>query len=186
MEVPSFVWQAILAALDEVGNLAVTPEKPYGLRCYPYLHREQFPGVLRGTATEERTTDGLARALRQRGLTAFTERFYPDSRERCDLVIEVASRQELWIECKTAYCENLNGFEGDKPTKYYGKNSWKAGVADIAAKDIHKLNRLRAPQVCHVGILLIGFDRLLQPITNEELYALLPHELESWVQGERT
>lgn len=64
------IWQAIRATLDEMGNQAITPERAYGLRCYPYTHDELFPGAFRKDAWEEKITDGLARGLRRRGIQA--------------------------------------------------------------------------------------------------------------------
>ena len=165
------IWQSIQDVLNIMGSQAISTEKPYGLRCYPHLHKESFPGLMRVHAWEERLSDGLARGLRDRGLGVLTEKFYPNSRERCDLVIPIEPTGKLWIEFKTAYREDLGGvLEGTKPVEQYGKRSWIAGVSDIAAKDIVKLNRLKRPDAAHAGILLLGFDRIDRPLADDELY----------------
>jgi hypothetical protein len=181
MDPVAAVWDHLRVVLDEMGELAVAGEKPWGLRCYPHLHRELYPDTFRRSAWEERITDGVLRGLKQRGISANTETRYPRTYERCDLVISIRGTRDLWIEVKTAYREDLNGvLDGTRPIELPYGSSWEAGVDDIRAKDIRKLNSLRPVDASYVGIVLLGFDREGKPLTDEELYGRLRDELDNW------
>jgi hypothetical protein len=180
------IWEAIQATLDDIAKMCVTPEEPWGLRCYLYSHRKHIDGSFPENRWEEGITAGLARGLRDKGIRASTERPYPGSSERCDLVVQLSGGETLWIECKTAYRMDLGGdLDGGHPKESVGKSSWREGVADVARKDIQKLDGLRLPTAQYVGVLLLGFDRDRkgQSIETDDLYSLLPGELRGgrWV-----
>jgi hypothetical protein len=182
MDQVSTIWEAIQTTLDGMAKRFITPDFPFGLRCYLYSHRKLFPGSFPADRWEESNSAGLAEGIRP----ASTEQIYPDSSERCDLVIQLGGGERLWIEFKTAYCMDLGGnLDGNNPKECGGNDSWKAGVADIGTKDIRKLNRLRRPFAQYVGILLLGFDRDRngERIEIDDLYKLLPGELcnDDWV-----
>jgi hypothetical protein len=176
------LWQQVQLILQEMGDEAAKGgSQPYGLRGYAAYHRERFPGSFRKDAWEEPIMAELAMRLAQREIIAIPERPYPGGRGRCDLGLQVTKTDQLWIEFKTAYRETIIGWDAERTEEPRGKGSWKAGVADIKAKDIVKLNTLRRPGASYIGILLLGFDRTARPLQTEELYALLPTELDSWV-----
>jgi hypothetical protein len=181
MEATAHIWSLIQLTLRAMGEASVQAGKPYGLRGYGDYHRELFPGSFRKTAWEEPITAGLALGLRAKHVNASTERRYPNSQERCDLLIQDEQLGSFWIEFKTAYREGIRGYEANGFKEFRGKSSWQAGVGDIAAKDIIKLNSLPLSAAQHVGVLLLGFDREARPLLTEELYAVLPAELRtSW------
>jgi hypothetical protein len=159
------IWKRIKEALWNMGNEAVADGQEYGLRCYADWHRKRFPGSFCDTQWEEPITEGLAqrlagRQIGDRRIHACTEKRYPASSQKCDLVIGLDGVHSAWIECKTAYKERLcrkrdsYDYNGDAPEPDY----WERGVEDIG-KDVEKLDSLRPPAARYVGILLLGFDR---------------------------
>jgi hypothetical protein len=186
----SDVIELIRASLVEMGADAIRDGKPYGLRGYPDFHRECFPGSFRVSAWEEPITAGLSMRLNRKGIDACTEQYLPQG-GRCDLVLRLNENERLWIEVKTAFrpCLRPNKvagalyayhYDGDQLYDPKGTSSWIAGVGDIAKKDFKKLQLLTKPLADHVGILLLGFDMKTWPLTDQELYTLLPPELDSW------
>jgi hypothetical protein len=190
-ELVSSLFDAIVTTLREMASESVNQGKPYALRGYPDYHRELYPGSFKISAWEEPITAGLAMRLCRKGVQATTEISYPDGSGRCDLVVQIDPINRFWIECKTAFRPCLRpasagygykyDYEGDRTYEPSGKGSWVAGVADIALKDIPKLMRLQPRAAQFVGVLLLGFDRESRPLTNRELYALLPPNLDTWV-----
>jgi len=185
------LFNAIVDSAKQIGSSSVAVGKPYGLRGYPDYHRELYPGSFRQAAWEEPLTEGLAGELRRRGYLASTEKFYPCG-GRCDLIVELPETDEIWIECKTAFRQHLGPATANSLYKYdydghnafdpgRGRDSWVAGVGDIGLKDIPKLLTLTANDAAYVGVLLLGFDRVQSPFANQDLYELLPPELNEWL-----
>jgi hypothetical protein len=183
-------WNAAVETLKEMGATSVREGEPYGLRGYPDYHRKLFPGSFRKDAWEEPLTAGLGLGLNQRGYPTATERDYPMG-GRNDLVVDLGGSETLWLECKTAFRQCLGrprpgscyayNYDGDNcydPGQ--GRDSWVVGVSDIALKDVPKLLSLTPTEATYIGVLLLGFDRESAPLTNRELYDLLPRCLDEW------
>ncbi|MGD9126471.1 MAG: hypothetical protein PVH19_03750 [Planctomycetia bacterium] len=181
------LWDTIQTTLNEMDEEASAEERPYGLRCYGTYCRKLFPGSFLEHRCEEPITEGLARKLcgkmvNGKTIYALSERQYPN-KKRSDVVIWLDGDCFLWIECKVAYKEHLNGsdddtydFIGERP---YKPGSWKATIGGVP-EALEKLNLLaEPPKRCtrYIGFLLLAFDRKEQQITIDELYHLLPDEL---------
>lgn len=190
MDAITGLWDAILDTLKEMGDASVRQGKPYGLRGYPDYHREEFPGSFRKAAWEEPLTAGIRLGLEHRGYFATTESAYQMG-GRCDLVVALNDSERVWIECKAAFRQCLGkpmpgspydyNYDGDNwydPGR--GRDSWVAGVADIAGKDVPKLLSLSSDEARYVGVLLLGFDLKCAPLTNQELDELLRPCLDEW------
>lgn len=186
---PAF-FDTIRTTLVEMGDEALCDGRPYGLRGYPDFHREMFPGKFSPSRWEEPISAGLSQRLTRKGFNSAEEVRYPFG-GRCDLVIQLSASERLWIEVKTAFRPCLRpvkspgaryayDYEGDNLYDPGGDGSWKAGVADVRKKDILKLQRLSRPEADHIGILLLGFDKVSWPLRDDELYERLPPELDVW------
>jgi hypothetical protein len=178
------IWEAIQKTLDEMARYADAPEN--GLRCYLYTHRKLFPGSFPTDRWEDAIVAGLARGLSEKGIATEAFVHYPESQESSDLVVRLSNGGTLWIECRTAYRMDLGkNLEGTAPKECRGNRSWVCGVADIAAKDILKLERLTAAYGEYICILLLGFDRdrRSERIETHDLCSLLPTQLRdgSWI-----
>ena len=185
------VWDAIVETLGEMGADSIKEGRPYGLRAYASYCRSLGLGIRKG-ACEEPLTAGVAAGLVRRGHPATPEQPYPMG-GRSDLVVDLGDSELLWLECKTAYREHLASSKADPRYDYKydgdncydpgrGRNSWVAGVSDIGGKDIPKLLTLRPNEAKFIGVLLLGFDRERVPLTNRELYDLLPSCLNEWTR----
>ena len=183
------VWDAIVETLREMGADSIKEGRPYGLRAYASYCRSLGLGIRKG-ACEEPLTAGIAAGLACQGYPATLEQPYPMG-GRSDLVVDLGDSELVWLECKTAYREHLARSKADPRYDYNydgdncydpgrGRDSWVAGVSDIGGKDIPKLLTLRPSEAKFIGVLLLGFDRERVPLTNRELYDLLPSCLNEW------
>lgn len=187
------IWHATLATLKEMGSASVQEGEPYGLRGYSDFYRKLHPGSFRKCAWEEPLMAGIELGLKNRGFHATTKKSelrYPVG-GYCDLIVDPDSSSSTWIECKTAYRQHLaelspgsqyrynyNGVGSYDPGR--GRDSWVAGVLDIGRKDVPKLLSLSPAEAKYIGVLLLGFDLVTSPLTNRELYELLPTCLCDW------
>ena len=183
------VWDAIVETLREMGADSIKEGRPYGLRAYGSYRRSLGHGI-RKRACEEPLTGGIAAGLARRGYPATPEQPYPLG-GRSDLAVGLGGSELVWIECKTAYREHLARSKADPRYDYSysgdncydpgrGRGSWVAGVSDIGGKDIPRLLTLHPGEAKFIGVLLLGFDRESVPLTNQELYDLLPSCLNEW------
>lgn len=187
------IWHAILATLKEMGTASVQEGEPYGLRGYPDCHRKLFPGSFRKCACEEPLMAGIELGLKSYGFQATTKKGelrYPAG-GYCDLIIGPDSSSSIWIEFKTACRQHLAESSPGSQYRYKydgvgsydpgrGRDSWVSGVLDIGRKDVPKLLSLSPLEAKYIGVLLLGFDRVTDPLTNRELYELLPKGLCDW------
>jgi hypothetical protein len=194
------IWETVHQTLQEIGKEALAQgSRPYGLRAYGSYYREKFPGSFGKNCWEEPISEGLAQGLYHKSINGTTmnacpERLYPFG-GNCDVVISLNGIHVVWIECKAAYTDDINGdYEAQDPS-CWSDGWWKQTVEGRNGrggirKDVDKLRRLadlRPPVTRYVGVLLLGFDRRDKPIAAEELYPLLPAELveKPWIPGHR-
>ena len=105
-------------------------------------------------------------------LRAATEVGYPKSREQCDVVLTSKRGKRFWIEVKGAWTECVYGTRSRKNAEF------KKYLPNAAA-DVTKLNQLAPLDAHDVGLLLLGFDRLGRPITDDHL-AIVRSRANGW------
>jgi hypothetical protein len=118
----------------------------------------------------------LAEVLRLRGFECQAECRYPgESRQRCDVVVNLASATRLWMEIKGAWRAK---FDPPAPNSSYHKH------LVLAVEDVDKLESLTNKDASGVAMILVGFDQLELPITEEHvnlIRAKTKHD--AWVES---
>jgi hypothetical protein len=183
------LFQVCKEVLQAMGDDSVRRGYTFGLRAYADLHRILYPGSFGSTRWEEPITEGLKLGLCRRGYSSSTENCYPDSSERCDLIIRLPSGRRIWIETKAFFTEYFGvTYEACDAIK---TNAWKQAILDKRnGKDIRhdfdKLNSLTREHADLVGLLFLGFDRVGCSLEDggfqDRLAARIP-ELASWHQS---
>jgi hypothetical protein len=115
---------------------------------------------------EEKLFAALMDRLRLRGLQVTDEEYYPkepsrNRRQRCDLVLDFPELGRTWIEVKGAWKHNDR--KGRTRNQNYPKHLF------AAAEDGSKLLKLDRSLAAHVGLLLIGFDHIEDPIPERDV-----------------
>src|SRR5688572_20175065 len=148
-----------------------------GLRGYPFYH-ETLSGVrsFPRKRWEEPFWEGLRHRLQQdHAIPAQTEKRYPGSRNRCDLVLTLEPDQLLWIEGKLLM-EHYWVYDCNVPQPYYWENptpkhgQWDKALQDVCGKDLAKLTSLSRSDAQYIGLLVLGFDRIGGKLDDEPFY----------------
>ena len=163
-----------------MGDASVKDGHNFGLRAYADYHRLLYPGSFRSTAWEEPITAGLAIGLRNASFKVDTERLYPTSAERCDLIVQLPATGNVWIEVKTGFTEVFGDtYEACDATPI--KSSKNAIHDRLSGKDIRhdfdKLTSLRKSDADFIGILYLGFDRIGRSLEDGGYFELLAERL---------
>ncbi len=119
-----------------------------------------------GRKYEESWNDRLAELLSNDETNVFREHRYPNSLNKCDLVLR--SKATVWLEVKAAWkgwFSSVTGKLKNNPNSYKGYLFGDAHRTHSVAHDIEKLNRLDSEVADYVGALVIGFDIANKPIT---------------------
>lgn len=88
------------------------------------------------------------------------EQCFPESRQRCDVIIDVGKPKPFWVEVKGAWRAK---FDPPAPNSSYFKHLY------AAAEDVDKLLTLTSEYASGVAMVLVGFDQTDRPITDEHL-----------------
>lgn len=185
--IPAFQ-QALFKALRLMDAEAVTllaSGGPTGLSDYGRHARHD----LRKPQAEVEWSRRIAALLRIAGFGVQTEVPYPAyavpvkrRRQRCDLVIDLGEEGKLWLEVKGAWRD------------YWGGNSgiyrcyllfpldprFDLGKDHTVPFDLAKLNGLGQPEAQHVAELLIGFENLNDPMSEEIDTLIQLARLQEW------
>lgn len=129
--------------------------------------------------TEPCWSESLATKLRKLPLEAGSEVAYPKGRlpgkrdKKCDLVVSLPSGLRVWIEVKGSW---KKWWEDRRQTRSYLSHllhplvpGLDASKDHTAATDISKLSVLRKSEADAVGLLLVGFDAISNPMDSEVL-----------------
>jgi hypothetical protein len=118
--------------------------------------------------TEETLTSWLLQKQLQRiGFRVEAERFYPATRQECDLVLIDGDKASFWIEVKYAWkkwcnCDGTVGRSSSFKGYLLGDFSHPG-----TAHDFRKLLTLFPDHASQVGLLLIGLDSVSAPMDSE-------------------
>jgi hypothetical protein len=145
-------------------------EYPTGLYWYG-AHWNADPARKRVRGTEVAWTRRMCEMLPEvLGMRCSDQVNYPrPSGKSCDLVIAMEGGLTFWVEVKPAFKHHWVT-KGDltiyrKHLLSLDEEAWsKSGSA---AKDVKKLEDLRAPHASYVGFLLVGFDTKAQAMDEE-------------------
>lgn len=157
--------------------------RPYGLCDYGRYARQDVGKP----QCEVEWSRRLAKLLRGAGLSVETEARYPvtddlpDSRLRCDLVLQLDQGQRLWVEVKGAWRSYWGG--NSKIYRGYLLHPLVPGVdpkSHSVPLDLKKLSSLRPPQAHHIGQILIGFESLEDPMGEDVATLIRLAGLSSW------
>jgi hypothetical protein len=146
-----------------------------------------YGGHIDTRQTEPAWSKRLVELLRKEGFTADCEcRYDKDSRDRCDVVINLPEKGKFWIELKGAWKEYWRLKKNDFIYRSYLLHPLVAGLDESKSHtvplDIKKLERLPRTEAAFVGVLLIGFDSDEAPMDADaaELIAAAGLGLEPW------
>ncbi len=172
------IMQALVRHLQAVDTEAVPLEDgcPTGLWWYARHCSREAVAQPRSYRNEEKWSRRLECLLMEEGIDASTEVRYPTPpRRRCDLVIQWPSAGRLWLEVKGAW-KHRDRY-GKLPNNPYGKHLHAAG------KDLVKLTTLGQNVADHLGMLVIGFDTSIDPISEADVKRVRSGcKLDSWVE----
>lgn len=172
---PSAVNKTLLKAFRLIDSEAkpVEVDYPTGLWWYVgHLDRDLTPRKINNTevAWSRRLTEMLATDHP----TAFVEHRYPgETRDRCDCVVQNADLKTWWIEVKGAW---KTVFDSGRPNTAFIKH------LHATAHDVEKLESLNRDNVFGVSLVLIGFDRVKNPIDEKHLDIVRSAMLRPWVE----
>lgn len=141
-------------------------------KLFQYLHqmddeadtpyRKRNHGGLTGQS-EKNWNDRLAELLSNDEPNTHREYPYPESSERCDIVIQ-SNDIEIWLEVKAAWKQWFGSDSGE--IESINPNGYLFGTkSHTAAKDIVKLSRLNKSDADYIALLIVGCDGTEASIT---------------------
>lgn len=171
--------------LHQMDDEATTPYRKRnhgGLVSYSVHYKEVKTDNKKWT-NERSWADRLACLFRENGIDAGTEVAYPESRKSCDIVIQINDKK-IWLEVKSAWkywCDSKTG-EKKKEKSYTGYLFGDAYRSHSAAQDIEKLSHLNKQDANYIGLLIVGFDIVNDPIDIEikQLIEKMKLQEEGW------
>jgi hypothetical protein len=115
--------------------------------------------------SERNWNDGLKQLLIKDEPNTYREYPYPDSDERCDIVVKTSDSKTIWLEIKAAWKRWFGSDSGEIEESY--PNGYLSGnKGHTAAKDIMKLDKLDSKAADYIALLIIGLDSSGAPITS--------------------
>ena len=168
LDAASSLFQCLRLMDAEAG---VRPDgKPTGLNWYGgHQKRSQ-----KRPQTEPCWTQRLAELLPGYGFPAKAEVRYPrppkQQRNRCDLVIDMPQDEKLWLEIKGAWKAYWTRPRGRSIYRSYLLSPLVPGLGEkthTVPGDLAKLKAVRWPEGTEVGLLLVGFEAVNDPMDGD-------------------
>lgn len=158
----------LVAALHQMDSAADTPINGYRAGLCGYETHMGYSARRHEAAIR----DGVAAHLRGQGYCVQTEVPYPkDPRKKCDLVVSCGELRRLWLEIKIAWKAWFSTPLGKVEDKTPFFRSYLLGPAEGAlsrshslVQDFQKLDRLAPCDPDSLGLLLLGFAKVADPI----------------------
>lgn len=174
-----------LRQMDAEATTRLPTGAPTGLSDYGRHSRPE----LRRPQAEVEWSRRLASLLRAAGYSVTTEVRYPEyalptkrRRQRCDLVVDLGEEGRLWLEIKGAWRDYWGGKSGIYHCYllYPLAPEYDLGKDHTVPFDLTKLKALRTPEAQFIAELLIGFERLDDPMDHEIRRLIRLAELDQW------
>ena len=154
--------------------LPVEGDYPTGLWWY-VGHLDRDGKARRVNNTEVAWTQRLSSMLQKMGWPSVSEQRYPgETRDRCDTVVTWDQSVPWWIEVKGSW---KTKFDSDLPNSSYIKH------LHATAWDVEKLCSLPAMEASGVSLVLVGFDRPSDPITQAHVDIVRAPMRGEWVES---
>jgi hypothetical protein len=153
-------------------DAAQYPNYPVGLWWYAEY---RWPGKTH-LRSEVAWSERIAEILKSRGYQAINERYFPNSRQRCDVVVDIGWKKPIWLEIKGAWREK---FDPPAPNSAYAKHLL------AAAEDLEKLSSLDTTNASGLSFVLVGFDQpeSRKPISDSDLAPIrMKARLDGWTE----
>ena len=165
-----------LHRMDDEANTAYLKRHHAGLASYS-VHYKKYK------ENERSWSERIIELLRDDGISASTEKPYPNLSKRCDIIIEMDNKK-LWLEVKSAWkywCNSKTGKKKKEPN-YKGYLFGDRSRNNSSAQDIEKLSHLSKDDADYIGLLIVGFDIADDPIDIEmkQLAEMMKLEEDGW------